>query len=110
MSMNTPTKSEREIATRITDATYSADEALAEILGMLTSDEAIQACKDAIEQLATLRNSVAVWLFDTEQHCHSCYEKATIVSYTCHADSNLCLDCLYAEKDQKAISYLLGGE
>jgi hypothetical protein len=108
--MNTPTKSEREIAASITESTYAADEALAEILGMLTSDEAIKACKDAIKQLADLRRTVASWLFDTDEHCHSCYEKANVVTYTCHVDSNLCMECLLAEKDQKAISFLLGGE
>jgi hypothetical protein len=110
--MNTPEKSgEREIATRIVEATRNADTAIRnaiELLGEYASAETIATCNETLASSESLRKSMADWLFDPEQHCHNCFEGANEITEICHPDADVCRECLYSQKDSKAIAYLLG--
>jgi hypothetical protein len=109
--MNTPEKSgEREIAARIIVETYKVEAAIKAALEIIgePSPEVIASCNESLASAKALRDTMAGWIFDPSKHCRTCFEAANIVADTCHADSDLCRECLFGEKDEKAIAYLLG--
>ncbi len=107
--MNTPEKSgEREIAARIIVATFEADTAIQNAMALLADNaDGLATCHEALASTRSLRATMASWMFDPTKHCRTCYEVASEVVETCHADSDLCRECLLGEKDEKAIAYFL---
>lgn len=107
--MNTPEKSgTREIAARITTASYEAEVAILNAVALLPDTENTRELRDtALASQKNLRDSVASWLFDPEKHCHYCYEATNAVVDTCHDDLNECRECLISSKDEKAIAFYL---
>jgi hypothetical protein len=107
--MNTLEKSgAREIAARIIVASYEAEVAILNAVALLPDTENTRELRDtALASTKNLRDSVASWMFDPEKHCHYCYEATEEVVLTCHADLEICRECLLGTKDEKAIAFYL---
>lgn len=99
---------EREIAARITAETYKVEAAIKAALELINepSAELIASCENGLAGAKNLREFFADWLFDPNEHCHTCFEVGVITEQF-HADSDKCRECVISENDPQGNAYLL---